>query len=71
MLGQSDDIALVFKREGDQVLVYYHRMYNARVDVVVDEARREHQRKKSQGYSREQAFADFMLAQMAMRKYPE
>jgi hypothetical protein len=71
VLAQSNDIALMLKREGNQVFVYYHKPYSEEVNSILDEAKRVHQRKKSEGYSREQAFADFMQAQVAMGKYLE
>ncbi|MCI0612854.1 hypothetical protein L0244_07675 [bacterium] len=68
-LTQSNDISLMLRREGDQVFVYSHKRYGEQVNKILDEAKRLHQHKKSEGYNREQAFADFMQAQMEMSKY--
>jgi hypothetical protein len=68
-LMQSNDISLMLRREGDQVFLYSHKKYDAQVNDILEEARQVHQRKKSEGYGREQAFADFMQAQMEMSKY--
>ncbi|MCI0694041.1 hypothetical protein L0337_18790 [candidate division KSB1 bacterium] len=68
-LAQSNDISLMLRREGDQVFVYSHKRYGGQVNEILEEAKRLHQRKKSEGYNREQAFADFMQAQMEMSKY--
>src|SRR5574341_422586 len=68
-LAQSNDISLMLRREGDQVFVYSQRRYSKQATNILDEAKREHLRKKSEGYNREQAFADFMQAQSEMDKY--
>jgi hypothetical protein len=68
-LTQGKEVSLMLKREGDQVFLYSHKKYEAQANDILDEARQAHQRKKSEGYSREQAFADFMQAQMEMSKY--
>jgi hypothetical protein len=68
-LEESNDISLMLRREGEHVLVYSHKRHREQVNGILQEAKREHQRKKSEGYSREQAFADFMQAQTEMSKY--
>lgn len=68
-LAQSNDISLMLRREGDQVFVYSHQRSGAQVNEILEEAKRLHQRKKREGYNREQASADFMQAQMEMSKY--
>lgn len=68
-LAQGHDLSLMLKREGNQVFVYSPRRYSEQVNDILDSAKLEYQRKKSEGYSREQALHDFMQAQQEMSQY--
>jgi hypothetical protein len=68
-LAESDDISVLLRRRGDQVYVYYQKMYSDEVNEILDESQREFQRRQKEGYSREQAFQDFMEVQQEIGKY--
>lgn len=69
VLAQNDEIALMLRRQGDHVFVYYKKMYDKEVNEILEEARQEYQRKKKKGYDREQAFEDFFSAQQEIEKF--
>lgn len=71
VLVQNDEIALMLRRQGDRVFVYYKKMYTKEVDDILKEAKQVHQRKKKKGYDREQAFEDFLSAQRDIEKFLE
>jgi hypothetical protein len=71
VLAQSDDISLLLRREGDQVFFYYQGQNSEQVNEILELAKIEHRRKKSEGYDSEQAFQDFMIAQQEISKYLE
>ena len=64
-----DEASVLLKKSGDQVFVYFPKTYRAEVDEILEVSKRELQRKQSQGYSREQAFQDFMEAQLKISEY--
>jgi len=59
----------MLQRQGDQVFVLYRKRYGDEVNEIYEESKREYQRRKKEGYSREQAFEDFMKAQEEISKY--
>jgi hypothetical protein len=68
VLAQNDEIALMLRRQGEQVFVYYKKMYDKEVNEILKEAKQEYKRKKKKGYDREQAFEDFFSAQRDIEK---
>jgi len=68
-LAESNDVSITLKRQGDQVLVFYQRKYSDEVNEILEECEREYQRRLKEGYTREQAFQDFMEAQQEISKY--
>ncbi len=65
----DDDIALTVRRQGDKVVVYMHRVYSDDVNAILKEATALYQAKKQSGYSREDAFEDFIEAQKEISKH--
>ena len=55
--------------KGDQIFVFYQKRYNDKVNEIFAKAQREFQRREKEGYTREQAFQDFMEAQQEISKY--
>lgn len=68
-LAERDDVSVLLSRRGDRVFVYYHKRYSGEVNDILEESRREYQRKQNEGYSREQAFTDFIEAQREINEY--
>ena len=68
-LAESNDASIMLRRQGDQVFVYYQRKYADEVNDLLENAKKEHLRKKSERYDREQAFQDFMEAQRVINQY--
>ncbi len=68
-LAEKDDMSVLLKRRGDQVLVYSPKRYSDEVNDILEESKREYQRRENAGYSREQAYQDFMKAQQELSQY--
>lgn len=68
-LADNNNISVMLQRRGDEVFVFCKKRYSDEVYAIYEEAKREYQRRKQQGYSREQAFEDFMKAQDEISKY--
>jgi len=67
-LAENNNVSIMLQRQGDQVFVFYKKRYSDEVNEILEESKREHQRRKKAGYSREQAFEDFMKAQEEISK---
>ena len=67
----DEEIALTVRRQGDKVVVYRHRVYSDDVNTILKEATAiaMYQAKKQSGYSREDAFEDFIEAQEEINEY--
>jgi hypothetical protein len=68
-LVESKNISILLRREGDQIFVFYQKRYGDKVNEIFEKAQRGYQRREKEGYSREQAFQDFMEAQQEISKY--
>lgn len=68
-LAASTDVSIMLKRKGNQVFVFQPRTYSDEVNDILEESDREYQRRMKEGYTREQAFQDFMEAQQEISKY--
>jgi len=68
-LAEKDDMSVLLRRRGDQVLVYSPKRYSDEVNSILEESKREYERGEKAGYSREQAFQDFMKAQQELSQY--
>jgi hypothetical protein len=68
-LVESKDISILLRRRGDQIFVFYQKRYSDKVNEIFEKAQREYQRREKEGYSREQAFQDFVEAQQEISKY--
>jgi hypothetical protein len=68
-LAESNNGAIMLARQGDEVFVLYRKRYSDEVNEILEESEREYQRRMKAGYTREQAFQDFMEAQMEISKY--
>jgi len=68
-LADSNNVSVMLQRQGDQVFVLYKKRYSDEVHEILEESEREYQRKLKEGYTREQAFQDFMEAQQEISKY--
>lgn len=68
-LAAKDDMSVLLRRRGDQVLVYSPKRYSDEVNDILEESKREYERREKAGYSREQAFQDFMKAQQDLNQY--
>jgi hypothetical protein len=69
LLAQDNEIALLVKREGDDIMVYSYPVYSQEVNDILEEAVAEHQALKQRGYNQEQAFQDFRESQQEISKY--
>ncbi len=68
-LAENNDTSIMLKRLGNQVFVYYQKKYSNEVNEILEESESEYQKKLQEGYTREQAFQDFMEAQQEISKY--
>ena len=68
-LAENKNISILLRREGDQIFVFHQRRYSDQVNKTFEKAQREYQRREQEGYSREQAFQDFMKAQQEISKH--
>ncbi len=68
-LVESKNISILLRRERDQIFVFYQKRYSDQVNEIFAQAQREYQRREKEGYTREQAFQDFMEAQQEISKY--
>ena len=59
LLSKSDEMSVLLRRSGDKVRFAATRTYSREAVGLLAEARAEHAEKKSRGYSREDALADF------------
>ncbi len=69
MLEKSKDISILLRRQGNQIFVFYQKRFSDEVNKIFEESEREYQRRLKDGYTREQAFQDFMEAQREISKY--
>ncbi len=69
LLAQEHDMVILVKREGDDITICSYPSYSREVNDILDEAITEHQLKKQQGYTREQAFQDFRESQREISTY--
>lgn len=67
-LTESNNASIMLQRQGDEVFVFYKKRYSDEVYEILEECEREYQRKLKEGYTREQAFEDFMEAQQEISK---
>lgn len=58
LLTGDDDVSVVLERHGDTVRFAAMRTYDKDSIRILREARQEHAKRKAEGYSREDAFAD-------------
>ncbi len=68
-LAESNNGSIMLTRQGDEVFVLYRKRYSDEVNEILEESEREYQRRMKAGYTREQAFQDFMEAQEEISKY--
>ena len=59
LLSQSDEMSILLRRSGNTVRLAATRAYSKEAVRVVAKARAEYAKKKADGYSREDAIADF------------
>jgi hypothetical protein len=58
LLSSADDVSVVVEKHGNTVRFAALRSYDDDTRRILAEAREEHRRRKAEGYSREDAFAD-------------
>jgi len=63
ILFKDQDISVVLEKHGDTVRLAHMRSYDNKTTRILTEAKRKHDRKKQEGYTREQAFNDFLEVQ--------
>lgn len=62
-LAENKKISIMVRREENQVFLYFRKAYGDEVEMILADAKAEYQRKNAEGYTREQAFKDFMEAE--------
>lgn len=71
LLSGGDEVSVLLRRSGDRVRVAATRTYTKEAVQLLAEARAEYAEKKRQGYSREDAIADFEKFQAELAKRTE
>ena len=61
-LSESKNVSIMLRRDEDQVYVYFKKNLDDKTYAILSDAKAEYKRKKEKGYTREQAFRDFMEA---------
>ncbi|MBU1613979.1 hypothetical protein KJ693_01570 [bacterium] len=67
-LFDDQDVSIILEKRGNIVRFAYLKTYDKETTGILDEAKREYAQKKAQGYTREQAFNDFMDARDEIMK---
>ncbi len=71
MLFNDQDVSIILEKRGNTVRFAYLRTYDKETTRILEEARREYAQKKQEGYTREQAFQDFLDAQEEIQHHFE
>lgn len=69
LLAQASTVALLFKRDGDDITVSSYPTYSQEVHELLEEAKTEHQARKQRGYDRAQAFQGLRESLQKISKY--
>jgi hypothetical protein len=60
---KDDEVSVIFEKQGQKIRFAYLRKYDSETMRILEDAKKEYLQKKKKGYSREQAFQDFIDAQ--------
>lgn len=64
LLLQEQDVSVMFEKRGDQVSYFYLKTYDKDTIRILRETKAEHNQLNEKGYTREQAFKEFIEAQL-------
>lgn len=68
LLLKEEKVSLVLEKDGEVIRLAYLPTYDEETNRILEEAEKEHVRKKQQGYSREEAIQGFLEVQEAISK---
>lgn len=68
LLFKDQDMSVILEKRGGTVHFAYLRTFDKETTRVLEEAKNEYAQKKKEGYTREQAFKDFMDVQEEINK---
>lgn len=66
---KDQDVSLIFEKRGDKVRYAYLKSYKKESIKILKEAKEEHKRYKSKGYTHDQAFKDLEEARKEINKH--
>lgn len=69
LLAQASTVAIIVKRDGDDITVSSYPTYSQEVHELLEEAKAEHQARKQHGYDRAQAFQGLRESLQKISKY--